>query len=494
MVSGEAPDREAPDRADGETPIRAERRLDDLPYHHPLAAVMAPPLTAPPGLTLGEAAKLMLARKIGSVVVTEDGRDLGIVTEHDVVKALAERPAEAAALPLRAVMSAPVETLPADALIYRAVGRMGRRGIRHVGVTDETGRIAGVVSARLILRRRGEGGLAIDDAVEQAGDGPALAAAWAGVPALARRLLDDGLAAVEVARLSSGILCQVTARAAGIAAAEVTAARGPAPGPWCVLVLGSGGRGESLLAPDQDNAVIHEGADDGWHAALGERMSIILDRAGIPFCKGGVMAARPAWRGTPEGWRARIAHWLAHPRGEALLDTDIFFDFRAVHGDLALAAGLRRDALAAAKGARLFLRLLAERVAGTGTALTAFGRFRLEGGRADLKAGGLLPLIGAARTMALAQGIEATGTDERLAAAAARGHLPGEDRDRLIAARAVIMEAILRQQLADIAADQPPGSRVDPQILSRGARAKLKQALADAAFAAEMLRGALDVA
>lgn len=206
------------------------------------------------------------------------------------------------------------------------------------------------------------------------------------------------------------------------------------------------------------------------------------------------MAARPAWRGTPEGWRDRVAHWLAHPRGEALLDTDIFFDFRAVQGDLALAAGLRRDALAAAKGARLFLRLLAERVAETGTALTAFGRFRLEGGRADLKAGGLLPLVGAARTMALAQGTEATGTDERLAAAAAAGRLPGEDLDRLIAARAMIMEVILRQQLADIAAGQPPGSRIDPQTLSRGQRAKLKQALADAGLASRMLRGALDVA
>lgn len=489
MVSGAA--------ADGvgrEALGRAERRLDDFPYHHPLSAVMAPPLSAPPGLTLGEAAKLMLARGIGSIVVSDGGPDLGIVTEHDVVKALAERPAEAATLPLRAVMSTPVETLPADALIYRALGRMGRRGIRHVGVTDETGRIAGIVSARLILRRRGDGGLAIDDAVEQAGDGPALAAAWAGVPALASRLLSDGLAAVEVARLLSGILCQVTARAAGIAAAEVTARQGPAPGAWCVLVLGSGGRGESLLVPDQDNAIIHEAADDGWYAALGERMSVILDEAGIPFCKGGVMAARPGWRGTPEGWRARVAHWLAHPRGEALLDTDIFFDFRAVQGDLALAAGLRRDALAAAKGARLFLRLLAERVAETGTALTAFGRFRLEDGRADLKAGGLLPLVGAARTMALAQGTEATGTDERLSAAAAAGRLPGEDLERLIAARAMIMDAILRQQLADIAAGRPPGNRVDPQALSRGQRAKLKQALADAGLASGMLRGALDVA
>jgi len=455
---------------------------------------MGPAITAGADLTLGAAARLMLERRTSALVVAAEGRHLGIVTEHDVMRALAERPAEAASLPLGAVMSAPVETLPADALIYLALGRMERRGIRHVGVTDEAGHIVGVVSARLILRRRGEGGFGIDDAVEQAKDVAALAAAWAGVPALARRLLEDELAASEVARFVSSVLCHVTARAAAIAAAEIAGPQGPAPGPWCVLVLGSGGRGESLLAADQDNAIIHGGAGEGWYAAVGERMAAILDEAGIPFCKGGVMASRPDWRGTPEGWRVRVGQWMQNPRRQALLDTDIFFDFRAVHGDLTLAAGLRRDALAAARASRTFLRLLAERVAETGTALTAFGRFRLEGGRVDLKAGGLLALIGAARTMALAQGVEATGTAERLTAVARLRRLPIEDLERLLIAREVLIDVILRQQLADIEAGLPPGSRVDPRMLPRGRRSRLKQALSDLSLASEMLRGALGVA
>ena len=64
-----------------------------------------------------------------------------------------------------------------------------------------------------------------------------------------------------------------------------------------MLVLGSGGRGESLLAMDQDNAIVYADRDGGmsdedtdqWFAELGARVSCILDLVGVPYCKGGVM-------------------------------------------------------------------------------------------------------------------------------------------------------------------------------------------------------------
>src|SRR5690606_40439400 len=58
---------------------------------------------------------------------------------------------------------------------------------------------------------------------------------------------------------------------------------------------------------------------------------------------------------------------------------------------------LRREALAAARSAPLFLRLLAEQSAQLHPAIGLFGRLREQGGRIDLKLGGLLPLVSAAR-------------------------------------------------------------------------------------------------
>jgi signal-transduction protein with cAMP-binding, CBS, and nucleotidyltransferase domain len=258
-----------------------------------------------------------------------------------------------------------------------------------------------------------------------------------------------------------------------------------------VLVLGSGGRGESLLAADQDNAIIHGPGDDAWYAAVGGRMADLLDQAGIPYCKGGVMASQPGWRGDPQGWRTRVAGWMSRAQGEALLNVDIFFDFRAVEGEVQLAAELRNDALAAAKGTPRFLRLLAEEAAGHGTALGLFNRFRLHDGRADLKAGGLLPLVGAARVLALAHGVAATETAARLRAVAALGHLSEEDLQQLLDARSRLTEAILHQQLADIAAGRAPSSKVDPLTLGGPQRARLKEALGAIRLIPELLRGAL---
>ncbi len=51
-------------------------------------------------------------------------------------------------------MSQPLATVPGDALAYIAIGRMNRLGIRHLGVTDEAGRVVGALSARDLLRLR----------------------------------------------------------------------------------------------------------------------------------------------------------------------------------------------------------------------------------------------------------------------------------------------------------------------------------------------------
>lgn len=136
---------------------------------------------------------------------------------------------------------------------------------------------------------------------------------------------------------------------------------GAAPCRWCLMVLGSAGRGESLLAPDQDNALIYDGDEtmDAWFATLTKHVADTLDAAGIIYCKGGVMAKEPDWRHTPAGWRACVAHWLSRARPEDLLNVDIFFDLRAVAGDADLAVELHRKRWTPPAGARAFSALSA---------------------------------------------------------------------------------------------------------------------------------------
>lgn len=322
------------------------------------------------------------------------------------------------------------------------------------------------------------------DGIAGAMDAAALGDAWRATLALAPDLRADGVSAFEVAAVVSRVVREMTARAAVLVEQALAAEGRPPPAAFAVLVLGSAGRGESLLKPDQDNAIVFDGDAglDPWFAAFGERMCGLLDEAGIPLCHGGVMAKNPGWRGDVLQWEARVGDWIGSREPEDLLNVDIFFDFVAVHGDRALAERLRSAALDAAAGSIAFLRGLALQLVDSrpplGWALFGFGSgIQTVDGRADLKRGGTLPVVASARVMALRHRVAATGTADRLRAVSATGHLSEIACERLAGALETVMAAILDQQIADRAAGRPAGTGVEIARLSKLRRRVLRAAL-----------------
>jgi signal-transduction protein with cAMP-binding, CBS, and nucleotidyltransferase domain len=244
-------------------------------------------------------------------------------------------------------------------------------------------------------------------------------------------------------------------------------------------VLGSAGRGESLLAADQDNALVHDGdeAADPWFAELGARSADLLNAAGLAYCSGGVMAKNPGCRHGLGGWKREIDHWVGEGQPIDLLNADIFYDFRPVHGDWALAQALRDYASAAAKTPGFLMRL-AHMMDASSPALTpVVGRFRLKAGRVDLKRGGLRSLVAAARILALKVGSPSLSTADRLAAAATAGLLPADDLALFRDAVERLLRHILEQQLVDVEAGRPADSTVEIRRLPRIRRDRLRATL-----------------
>ena len=452
-------------------PAMPPPRVDSYVFERRVEEVMStPPAFVPAAASLRDAAKLMSERRIGALLVGESAAaPLGIFTERDLVAASAREGVDTSRTRVADAMSAPVQGVAADELLYRALARMDRGGFRHLCVFDGEGRALGMLSQRDLLRHRARAASALDAALHEAQDATHLAQAYGRLPRVAEGLLAEGLAAVEIARVVSNELRSATARAADIAQTKL----GPPPAPWCLLVLGSAGRGESLLTADQDNALVHGGsaADDGWFAGFGEAIAELLDEAGIPKCRGGVMAANVHWRGTPADWRTRIDGWLRRARPEDLLDVDIFFDLVPVAGDAALARALHAQAIGAAAQARPFLALMARSVSEIAPSLGPLGGLRTANGRVDLKRGALLPLVGLARALALRIGSSERATAGRLQAALAAGRIAPPDAAFLIRLHGKVLELMLRQQLADLAEGVRPSGRVAAGPLGRtGAR------------------------
>lgn len=107
-------------------------------------------LIAPPETSVREAARLMARRKVGAVMVVQDGRLVGIFTERDAVYRVVAKARDAATTPLSEVMTPAPKTVDPDDSFGYALLMMHEHGFRHAPVT-ESGRPVGIVSARMAL-------------------------------------------------------------------------------------------------------------------------------------------------------------------------------------------------------------------------------------------------------------------------------------------------------------------------------------------------------
>ena len=469
-------------------------RVDTYPYRHRVRDVMSTPPKFIAGATpLGAALNQMAAERVSSLYVVTEPHDsaalarpgsTGILTERDVLRAIAAKGADALAMPVSDAMSSPLASVPDDAFVYRAIARMNLLKYRHLGVTGEDGGIVGALSARDLLRLRAFEAIALDDEIDQASDAAALARASAKLPHVASALLAEELSGRDVAAVISRELGALTARAAVLAEQRlIESGDGPPPCAYAVAVLGSAGREESLLAFDQDNALVFaqgepDGPEDRWFEKLGISIADILNEIGVPYCRGGVMAKNPQWRGSVSTWRKRIQQWISRTTTEGLLSIDIFFDLRSVHGERELAHTIRSEAFDAAKGQAAFAKLLAESAGRTASGLNFFGGFKTQDGRIDLKHTGLFGVVTFARVLAIRYDIRERSTPGRLAALQARDLGAASDLDALAEAQELFLDLILRQQLDDIRLGVKPTNAVLVKRLTRPEKERLRKALA----------------
>jgi DNA polymerase-3 subunit epsilon/CBS domain-containing protein len=480
-----------------------ERRLDSFPYRHRVRDVM----TRPPAFIADkDPAREALARlidgRISSLFVGSPetpASATGIVTERDLLRVIRQRGLAALEAPVGALASRPLITVSQDAFAYRAIGRMRRCNIRHLAAVSQRGYVVGALSARDLLRQRADAAIVLGDDLDAADDVAGLARAWAKVPAVAASLVEEGVSARDVAGVIASELRALARRAGELA--EVRMARKGKGGPPCayaLLVLGSAGRGESLLALDQDHALVFEhgdpdGPEDRWFAEFGSDVSDTLHEVGLPYCPGGVMASKAPFRGSLQTWRQRISQWVGRARPEDLLNVDIFYDMRPVHGDAGLASTLWEGAWKAARSASPFLKLLAEANAIDDTPFGLFRRLAVHEGRIDLKRHGLRPIVANARLLALRHGVAAHATAERLEGVKALGVGGSSDLTAADAIHERILELILRAQLADLATGTPASNRVPLAVIEqqRGGTGALKKDLRLVASLDDLVRDQL---
>jgi CBS domain-containing protein len=432
------------------------------------------PITRGPEAELGESLAAMEAARIGSMpIVDAHARPLGIFTRQDVIArvVLAQRPLAA---PMRDVMSSPAVTLPAVATAGDAALVMAQRGIRHIVVVDDRGAIAGVVSERDLFSLQRLSVRELASAIRRAVEIPALVQCATDVRALSYTLVAQGVAAGHLTRMISSLNDQIAVRIL-----ELTAPGHDLSGlALCWLGMGSEGRGEQTIATDQDNGLIFVTNDEGVAPdAVRERLlpfaravNEAMDRCGYPLCKGGVMAMNPRWCASLDEWMAAFAGWIDRGDPTSLLAANIFFDFRALWGESGLADALRADITKRAQANSRFLKQMSDNALRNRPPLNWRGELQAAEDDAgvegiDLKMNGSVPFVDAARIFALAAGIPATNTVERLEKAGANRGIPAAEVRAWCDAFEYVQLLRLREQHRRAASGPVSGDDGNPNVV-----------------------------
>jgi CBS domain-containing protein len=262
---------------------------------------------------------------------------------------------------------------------------------------------------------------------------------------------------------------------------------------FCLMIMGSGGRKEMLLGPDQDNGLIFENFPDARQAEVDaffgpftERLIKTFEQIGYPLCNGQVMANYPLWRGRLKDWQARVATWINSPEPKRVMYTTIFLDFMPLVGDATLCQRLRETLHQEMRRNPIFLHYLLQNDLNLRSPLGLLGRFIVEKsgvnqGQLSLKTAGSVFIVDCVRIFLLEQGVDATTTVERLDALVRLNVFDQETAEHLKAALEAFTFLRLRNEIALIDQGKPPSHFIDPYSLKKNEQDLLRESFRVAA-------------
>ncbi|GAB1386891.1 putative nucleotidyltransferase substrate binding domain-containing protein [Melaminivora sp.] len=439
-------------------------------------AYLQPAHSVPASTDIVSVARLFQQQRCTSVLVTGlAGGAPGIFTANSLQRAILDgRPLEQ--LAVGELASAPLISVRAADTIGDAMALLMRARVHRLAVQDEQGRIQGLLHALDLFGLVANRSHLITVQIEQARDLPALAQAARQITRLLATLQRGGTRIALMMQLVSQLNARLFERAwAMIAPPELLAHS-------CLFVMGSEGRGEQLLKTDQDNGLLLQ---DGYTppadlAALCERFAQALESFGYPECAGAIMLKNPQWRGSQTQWAERLRGWLLQPEGESLMHLAIFLDAQAVAGNAQLLTELRQKITPLAQGNAALVARFALAIDAFGSPASWWGRLLgLQGdGAVNLKKAGIFPLVHGLRSLALAHGISATGSGERIQALVAAGQLDAAFGQELLQSLHFLLGLRLQAGLAQTERGREASGEVEPQRLSTLERDLLKDALA----------------
>ncbi len=470
---------------------KALTQMEAYPFKKRLSEIMtSPALSCRPEDSARTVARRLSEGKVSSILVLDTGGSLqGIISERDLVaKVLAAAQADPDAVTAAEIMTSHPYALSPDTYMFEAMAYMSTHRLRHLPVLDRD-EVVGVVSIRDLMRFRSQKAMLLVGSAREASDLGELAAIVREIVTVARTLLSETRSTPDVMEILSYIHHTIIRRTYELCLEQMKAeGKQPPDIRFCFLIMGSGGRREMLLGPDQDNGFIYENFPDerleeveAFFGPFAEKLVQALAEVGYPLCQGKVMANNTAWRGRLDDWNERIGDWVNNPEPQKVRYSSIFFDFVPLVGDSELAQGLRDIVHQHIHNFQGFLYHMMSLDLRYKVPVGLLGRFIVEKsgkhkGELSLKQGGTVYIVDCIRMFALEKEIQAITTLERLKELTRRNVFENETAEHIRAAFEALNFMRLRNEIALVEEGRQPSHYISPSTLSKTEQDLLREA------------------
>ena len=438
---------------------------------------------------VGQAAKKMSMRGVGSIVVVDDHQHpVGIITDKDLRNRVLAA-GKSTEIPVEEVMSRPVITIDKKCDFSSAYLMMIKNRIHHLIITEDGSpysRVTGIASDHDILLSQGYSPAVIIHTMMRSLEVGELASLRDQAETLLMSYLENEMSINFLSKIISEINDVLIQRAVVIAKNKYDAHYHDVSGVgFCFLALGSEGRGEQLLRTDIDQAIVYEEVKEEdqirtqeYLLKIGKEVVDILTACGFQPCPAEIMASNPTWCQPLSVWKSYFERWILNPDPDSLLKASIFFDYRPVYGREDLAEALTGHIYDTVSKRKVFLNFLAKNALMNPAPLGFFRNFLVEKSgehqdKFDIKLRAMMPLVDAARLLALDHKLVGVNNTfnrfEKLAALEPQHH------DIFLEA-AKAYEIFMRIRVIEGIRTGSSGRYINPDILGKLQRQLLKNA------------------
>lgn len=292
-------------------------------------------IQALPSETVQTVALRMTEARVSSILVLEEKRLLGIVTDRDLRSRILAV-GGSSDVPIEQVMTKAPVSLKTDALVMQAQMLMSERNIHHLPIVDDALRVMGMLTVADLLRHQELSPLLLVNQIHRQQTVEGLAQTCKQWPTLTINLIVTDMKPADIGKVLATVSDNLTRRLIELALETL----GPAPMAFQFLVFGSQARRDQSLGSDQDNGLMLErepnDEESQYFAKLAEFVCNGLGACGIRLCPGNIMASNPQWRMTNQAWQEKFTSWIQSGSPSALLNASIFFDIRCVYGEVSV--------------------------------------------------------------------------------------------------------------------------------------------------------------